>query len=433
MLCRLEGGVAVTDGPDPAALTQFWVDEAHPLDSFEAGGATDDLSVLGELVGNAKVVGLGESAHGSSEMFQLKHRLIEFLVNRLGFTAVALEASHAGCLAIDAYVRRGSGDPAAALSGQGYVAWDCEEVKALLTTLRRHNSATEPARQVAFWGLDSGYNAAGREIISGQLEQIDAGLRRRALQTFGTVDDLEELWPFRLNEPEYEAPLRAAHQVLDELEQALNETGATSPRPQDHAKATRLLRMMRRWTGPERHDRSRHMGETLLDLIDQSPPGCRAVVWAHNGHIGRGSDPDAPTLGDLLADRFGGSYAPLALEFGTGSVHMRRLDADLASGDLVTKTVEPAPAGSLPWCLSATGHQVLVVNLRDRRSQPTLDDWLDRNQVEHGIGWTHTESSQYYEQSLLAQKYDGVAFVRSSSPTHPTPNAHRTIANRERY
>ena len=73
-----------------------------------------------------------------------------------------------------------------------------------------------------------------------------------------------------------------------------------------------------RWTGPQRHDRSRHMGETLLNLIHQSPAECRAVVWAHNGHIGRSANPDTSNLGDLLTDRFGSGYVPLALEFGTG-------------------------------------------------------------------------------------------------------------------
>jgi erythromycin esterase len=137
-------------------------------------------------------------------LFRLKHRLIEFLVSQLGFTAVAFEASHAGCLAIDTYLRHGTGDPAAALTGQGYLAWDCEEVQALMATLHRYNSTTEPARHVTFWGLDSGYNAAGREIISRQLDRIKPALRLRTLDTFSTLDDLESQWPFRLNEPEFE-------------------------------------------------------------------------------------------------------------------------------------------------------------------------------------------------------------------------------------
>ena len=261
------------------------------------------------------------------------------------------------------------------------------------------------------------------------LDRVGPELRVHMLDTFETLEWLEPRWPFRLNEPEFEAPLRETHQSLEELDQALTSHG----RPVDDPEVGRLLTMMRRWTGPNRHDRSRQMGETLVDLIDHAPEECRVLVWAHNGHIGRGANPAAPNLGDLLTDRFGIGYIPLALEFGSGSVHMRKMDADLASGELVAKVVDPAPVGSLPWCLEATGHQALAINLRDRLPDPVLDSWLSEPQIEHGIGWTYTESSQYYEQWHLADKYDGIAFVRSSSPTQPTPNARLAIANRERY
>ena len=414
---------------DLAALTRSWRGLVDPLTSGVAGGAFDDLRPIADLVGSAKVVGLGESAHGSSELFRLKHRLIEFLVTELGFTAIAFEASHAGCLAIDTYVRDGAGDPAAALTGQGYTAWDCDEVLDLIQTIRRHNATIGRDRAVAFWGLDSGYNAAGRRIVGRRLDGIGPELRAHSLDAFDTLAQLEPEWPFRLNEPEYEGPLRETNQTLEELDQALK----SSERADDDPEVRRLLTMMRRWTGPDRHDRSRQMGETLIDLDDQSPNECRVVVWAHNGHVGRGANPTAPTLGDLLTERFGIDYVPLALEFGSGSVHMRNLDADLASGELVAKAVDPAPIGSLPWCLEATGHLVLAANLRDRSTDPVLDRWLGEPQAEHGIGWTYTDSSQYYEQWHLAAKYDGIAFVRSSSPSHPTPHARRAIAKRERY
>ena len=421
--------VAVSADGDLAALTRSFARSVQPLESIDADGAFEDLQPLADLVGSAKVVGLGESAHGSSELFRLKHRLIEFLVSQLGFTAIAFEASHAGCLDLDRYVRQGSGDPAAALTGQGYTAWDCEEVRDLIQTIRAHNASVEPDRAVAFWGLDSGYNAAGRRILGGWLDRVGPELRTRALEAFETLERLEPAWPFKLNEPEFEAPLQETHRTLTELEQALTSDG----RLLDHPEVGRLLTLMRRWTGPDRHDRSRQMGETLLDLIDHSPPESRVVVWAHNGHIGRGANPTAPNLGDLLADRFGSDYVSLACEFGAGSVHMRTMDADLASGELIAKVVDPAPVGSVPWYLEATGHEVQVINFRDRPPDPLLDDWLAELQTEHGVGWTYVEWSQYYEESRLADKYDGVAFVRSSLPTTPTPNARQAIANRERY
>ena len=118
----------------------------------------DDLRPLAAIIGEASVVGLGEAAHGASELFTVKHRLIEYLVVELGFTGVAFEASYAGCQPIDEYVRHGRGAAAEALTGQGYTAWDTDEVSALLEWLRLHNSGVPHDRKVAFYGLDSGYN-----------------------------------------------------------------------------------------------------------------------------------------------------------------------------------------------------------------------------------------------------------------------------------
>ena len=115
---------------DLASVVSGWRECAIPLVSARPGVGVEDLRPLVGLIADAKVVGLGESSHGAGELFTMKHRLIEFLVTELGFTACAFEDSHAGCLPIDDYVRRDVGEPATALTSQGYIAWDTEEVLA---------------------------------------------------------------------------------------------------------------------------------------------------------------------------------------------------------------------------------------------------------------------------------------------------------------
>lgn len=69
---------------------------------------------------DGKVVGLGESTHGTREFSQVKHRLLKFLVREMGFNAYPLEASYAACQPINDYVLYGKGDLETALTGQGY-------------------------------------------------------------------------------------------------------------------------------------------------------------------------------------------------------------------------------------------------------------------------------------------------------------------------
>ena len=92
---------------------------AMPLASVEAGHGFADLEPLRHIIGDARIVSLGEATHGTREFFQLKHRLLEFCVSELGFTIFGIEASYPECLRINDYVlarhrqsRRGAGRPA---------------------------------------------------------------------------------------------------------------------------------------------------------------------------------------------------------------------------------------------------------------------------------------------------------------------------------
>ncbi|WP_433258443.1 erythromycin esterase family protein [Streptosporangium sp. CA-135522] len=83
---------------------------AHPLRSTEPGRNTADLRALGVMIGDAKVVGLGEATHGSHEFFTMKGRVFRYLVEEKGFTTFALELSWSAGLQIDDYLQTGRGD-----------------------------------------------------------------------------------------------------------------------------------------------------------------------------------------------------------------------------------------------------------------------------------------------------------------------------------
>jgi erythromycin esterase len=408
-----------------------WLREfAVPLSGVTAGPDDYDFEPLADLFAAARVVGLGESTHGASELFKMKHRLIEFLIKRCQFNVVAFEASYSGSTAIDDFVRYDRGDLDTALTGQGYTAWDTEEVTALLRWLHDHNSDLSEDRRTKFWGLDSGYNANGRQQILGYLDITAPELAVDISPTFDALNELEARWPFLLDDAE--SDLAAAHLKLQELRGALARTKASST-DLDADQVTRYLRQMVWWTGPDRNARSRNMGTSLLELIDTSPPDTKVVVWAHNFHVGRGSDRLGKTLGDLLNERFGQSYVPVSLEFGTGQCHQRSLNPDLTSGDLVVHEAGPAPVGSLPWCLAATGAPAQAITLRDRPANPAVDTWFAEPQTEHAIGWTFANWAEFESESMIAEKYDAIVYVDTVTPSHPTPNATRAIARHERY
>jgi len=72
-------------GIAPAAVLDWIRARAVPLATVEAGHGFADLAPLAAAIGDARIVGLGEATHGTREFFQLKHRLLEWLVSERGF------------------------------------------------------------------------------------------------------------------------------------------------------------------------------------------------------------------------------------------------------------------------------------------------------------------------------------------------------------
>src|SRR6516225_6898264 len=130
-----------------------WV-RAHAirLSTVEAGHGFADLQPLEGVIGDARIVSLGEATHGSREFFQLKHRMLEFLASRMGFTIFSIEANMPEAYRLNDYVLNGTGDPAALIRGMYFWTWDTEEVLAMVRWMRAFNESGKG--RVQFTGFD---------------------------------------------------------------------------------------------------------------------------------------------------------------------------------------------------------------------------------------------------------------------------------------
>lgn len=117
----------------------------------EAGHGTDDLAALDAIVGDARIVGLGEATHGSHEMFAIENRLVEYLVARRGSRSSRSKAAsrYPGSRRV---LQGGAGNPAIWLSGSD--GSDAEEIAALVEWLRAWNAHAPHDRKVHLIGID---------------------------------------------------------------------------------------------------------------------------------------------------------------------------------------------------------------------------------------------------------------------------------------
>ena len=157
----LAAAVAAAAAQDP--VVAWFRSQAVPLTTVEAGHGFADMQPLKKMIGNARIVSLGEATHGTREFFQLKHRMVEFLATEMGFTIFSIEANMPEAYRVNDYVLTGTGDPAALLRGMYFWTWDTQEVLDMILWMRRFNE-TGKAR-VEFTGFDMQTPTVAIEIV----------------------------------------------------------------------------------------------------------------------------------------------------------------------------------------------------------------------------------------------------------------------------
>src|SRR5262245_42288736 len=129
-----------------------WVQRSSvPLRTEDPASAPSDLEPLKSYVGRAHVVALGEGTHGTREFYMLKHRMVNYLVTRMGFSVLAIEAGMPEAYALNHYVITGEGDPKQLLRGLKFWAWNTQELLDLVESLRELNRTEH---HVQFAGFD---------------------------------------------------------------------------------------------------------------------------------------------------------------------------------------------------------------------------------------------------------------------------------------
>jgi erythromycin esterase-like protein len=167
-LCLLLLLIAPARAQDPGP----WLKEhGVAFETVEAGHGLDDLMPLKEMIGDARIVSLGESTHGSKEIFQMKHRLVEFLATEMGFTIFSIEASMPESYRVNEYVLHGRGDPRKLIRGMYFWTWSTNEVLAMVEWMRAFNAAGKGP--IHFTGFDMQTPDVAARIVTEFVRKVD--------------------------------------------------------------------------------------------------------------------------------------------------------------------------------------------------------------------------------------------------------------------
>ncbi len=390
-----------------------------------------DFDALLARIGDARLVLLGESSHGTPEYYRLREQLTRRLIAEHGFSFVAVEGDWPDCRRVHDAVTGapGAADPITALhefARWPTWMWANTEVAVFCKWLHAFNLDRLPARRAGFYGLDVYSLWESMQAIAAYVREHDPA-------------GLDAVWDaYRCFEPYAREPqdyalacrfvsTRCEDEVTRLLAQAraqMSLDGATRfdvwQNAQIVADAERYYRAMLGGGPYSWNVRDMHMADTLDRLLQHHGPSARAVVWAHNTHVGdaRATDMAAAgmvNIGQLARERHGRGQVVLV---GFGCHRGQVMAAPAWAAPRQIMTMPPARPGSLEDTLHhrLPGPSLLIFPPSDGPA------WLTEVLDHRAVGVVYhpgREATGNYVPTRLGERYDAFIWYDQTTAVHP--------------
>ncbi|MGZ3268425.1 MAG: protein-L-isoaspartate(D-aspartate) O-methyltransferase [Croceibacterium sp.] len=428
---RYEDGSRAASNHQPArakTLPEVVAEAAEPLPGID----DEAFAAAFDRFADRKVVLLGEASHGTHEFYAARAAITKRFVEKHGFTIVAAEADWPDAAVLDRHIRHQHPRPGAPRPFQRFPTWMWRNpvVAQLMHDLHALNRGREPDEMAGFYGLDI-YNMSGSiEAVLAYLDEHDPEAARVARERYGC------LTPWQAEPATYgRAALTKGYaeceqQVIAEcrylLERALHEDGGMFGAAMNArliASAERYYRIMYYGGAESWNLRDSHMAETLEHLLDHRGRDAKALVWAHNSHIGdaaateMGSVRGEHNIGQLIRQRWGEQAALLGFGTHTGTV-TAATDWD---GDHETKRVLPSRGDSYERVCHDSGVPRFLLDLTPGKHEAVRRRLADPR-LERFIGVIYrpeTERWSHYSTAVLPQQFDAFVWFDETSALQP--------------
>jgi protein-L-isoaspartate(D-aspartate) O-methyltransferase len=417
------------------ALVRSLAGAAEPFPSIEQA----DLDPLMARIGSSRLVLLGEASHGTSEFYRMRERITRELIVKKGFRFVAIEADWPDAARVDHYVRHFQYPPSEWTAFARFPTWMWRntEVRDFVSWLRKHNGTVERDRRVAFHGLDlySLYDSI-RSVLN-YLDEVDPASARVARERYGC------LTPWQRDPATYgHAALTGSYPTCEtDVVRALGDLLAKRRAYAEHdgerfldaeqnarlvANAERYYRIMYYGSRASWNLRDTHMFETLKNLLAFHGADSKAVVWAHNSHVGNAAATEMTArgeynIGQLCRKEFGDQA--YLIGFGTHSGTVAA--ASDWDGPMEVKTVRPSLPNSYEQLCHATGLARFMLGLRGRVDL-CGPQGLGKERLERAIGVIYrpeTERESHYFQANLPRQFDEYVWFDDTHAVTPLDTA----------
>ncbi|MGI8857964.1 MAG: erythromycin esterase family protein [Thermomicrobiales bacterium] len=383
-----------------------------------------DLEPFRRIIGDARIVALGEDTHGTHEFQIMKHRLLRYLVTEMGFTTFAMEADWPEANRLNDYVHGGDGDPAALLKGLNLWPWNTQEMLDMVHWMRAYNDRRGSAPAVRFLGFDMQFPRTAMDDVIAYLHTVDPAAADRATALYEPFRPYQDSFGYIKADADVQARCRAnigvVYADLDTHKTAYEQASS----PQTYAQGLRAARIVMQAEelkgAGDGGVRDRYMAENAEWLLEQAEPGAKIVLWAHNGHVNTGTDPNFRSMGSYLRERYGSDMRVFGFEFGAGLFNAVGQDTtNMRYYALGPKKASVPPPDSYETAWQGAGEPRIVIDLRQSEGDSAAAVWVRGPHPYRSIGAVYEDAKpeRFFSAASLPSLFDAVLYFAETTPS----------------
>lgn len=387
-----------------------------------------------DRLGDARIVLLGEATHGTHEFYAARAQITRRLIEKHGFNIVAVEGDWPDVARIDNYVRHGASRPH---SGEPFTRfptwmWRNREVLAFADWLRHHNEPLAVSDRAGMWGLDVYSLRESIHAVIAYLDKHSPADADEARRRYGCLTPWQDQPQGYGQAVKYhglekceEAIVRQLNDLLDRRMKLAAEDSESYFDAEQNARIVRAAeqyyRAMYHGAAESWNLRDRHMFDTLQALMAHHKDA-RAVVWAHNSHIGNASATAMGWQGEFnIGELVRNSYGDQSVLVGFGTDRGTVAAASNWGANMQVMNVLPARDDSWEAAFRHTGFARSLTDWRSRKNRELVDA-LSNTLLERAIGVVYrpqTEYASHYFEAVLVDQFDAWVWFEESRAVTP--------------
>lgn len=436
-------------------------DQLIPLKTTKAEQGIEDLMPLKEILKDKKVIGIGESTIGAKEFFEMRHRIIEFLVDEMDYKLLAVDVGFSEANIVNDYIQGGEASlddaiwalkeipwSAEKVSKDNYIinsraylaSWTTTEVSDMLKWMREYNENSEEEDKLRFYGIDMELPESNIWGFFDYLHLVDSSLGTYYNRK---LSDIIMVYGFNMKYPS-SRPLNLFTGMMEELQgkfKGNRDPYISRSSENEYETASQALNTIIQWTIYQENNltygakeafnvREEFLAKNTEWILEHEKQfnNDKIIVLAHNNNIIKASDENV-SMGENLRGKFNDKYYAIGLDFYQGRFRSYGLDlwGNPISNYIAKFNIKSSPKRTLVNKLEKTNIPISFMDFKIASEDKDIIELLSKKQSFHNIGLLYPgkyspssfipDHAKRLTEVIPIESYDGFIFIKEITET----------------